>query len=236
MPATWTNTVLPPGGGLKSPSDGTIVRWRIVGASGGPLLPARRGPSRRHHLHGRGHRSCPVPHDRRNRDLPGEPADQDRADRRIRQRRHDGHVLVHGRPGRHLDGLEPTARGRLHSSLHEPLWRRLRDRLQRRRPLLRRSGADRQEPSSRQARAGRSRLRPRQDRQASEEGEEEEGEVHTRRERRRRELDLRHSARRPDPRQETAQKEAVDGGKAGSDPPARRGALLRCPVFAHQLL
>ena len=37
MPATWTNTVLPPGASLKSPNDGTIVRWRIVGASGGPF-------------------------------------------------------------------------------------------------------------------------------------------------------------------------------------------------------
>ena len=37
MPATWTNTVLPPGAILTAPSDGTIVRWRIVGASGGPF-------------------------------------------------------------------------------------------------------------------------------------------------------------------------------------------------------
>lgn len=37
MPSTWTNTVLPPGGTLTSPSNGTIVRWRIVGAGGGPF-------------------------------------------------------------------------------------------------------------------------------------------------------------------------------------------------------
>jgi hypothetical protein len=37
MPATWTNTVLRPGETLTSPSDGTIVRWRIVGATGGPF-------------------------------------------------------------------------------------------------------------------------------------------------------------------------------------------------------
>ncbi len=37
MPSTWTNTALPPGGTLTSPSDGTIVRWRIVGAEGGPF-------------------------------------------------------------------------------------------------------------------------------------------------------------------------------------------------------
>jgi hypothetical protein len=37
MPSTWTNTVLPAGGTLTSPSDGTIVRWRIVGAGGGPF-------------------------------------------------------------------------------------------------------------------------------------------------------------------------------------------------------
>ncbi len=37
MPSTWTNTVLPQGETLASPSDGTIVRWRIVGASGGPF-------------------------------------------------------------------------------------------------------------------------------------------------------------------------------------------------------
>lgn len=36
-PSTWTNTVLPPGETLASPIDGTIVRWRIVGASGGPF-------------------------------------------------------------------------------------------------------------------------------------------------------------------------------------------------------
>ena len=37
MPSTWTNTVLRPGAALTSPSDGTIVRWRIVGATGGPF-------------------------------------------------------------------------------------------------------------------------------------------------------------------------------------------------------
>jgi hypothetical protein len=36
-PDTWTNTVLPAGETLSSPSDGTIVRWRIVGATGGPF-------------------------------------------------------------------------------------------------------------------------------------------------------------------------------------------------------
>jgi hypothetical protein len=36
-PATWTNTVLPAGETLTSPRDGTIVRWRIVGATGGPF-------------------------------------------------------------------------------------------------------------------------------------------------------------------------------------------------------
>lgn len=37
LAGTWTNTGLPMGANLISPSDGTIVRWRIVGATGGPF-------------------------------------------------------------------------------------------------------------------------------------------------------------------------------------------------------
>ena len=37
MSSTWTNTALAPGETLASPSDGTVVRWRIVGATGGPF-------------------------------------------------------------------------------------------------------------------------------------------------------------------------------------------------------
>ena len=37
LAGTWANTGLPPGANLTSPSDGTIVRWRIVEATGGPF-------------------------------------------------------------------------------------------------------------------------------------------------------------------------------------------------------
>ncbi len=37
LAGTWANIGLPPGANLTSPSDGTIVRWRIVGATGGPF-------------------------------------------------------------------------------------------------------------------------------------------------------------------------------------------------------
>ena len=37
LSGTWTNTRLAPGANLTSPADGTIVRWRIVEATGGPF-------------------------------------------------------------------------------------------------------------------------------------------------------------------------------------------------------
>ena len=37
LAGTWTNTRLAPGANLTSPADGTIVRWRIVEATGGPF-------------------------------------------------------------------------------------------------------------------------------------------------------------------------------------------------------
>ena len=66
LAGTWTNTRLAPGANLTSPADGTIVRWRIVEATGGPFYLRVLTPVGGHHLHRRGHRPPADPHNQRN--------------------------------------------------------------------------------------------------------------------------------------------------------------------------
>ena len=155
LAGTWANTGLPPGANLTSPSDGTIVRWRIVGATGGPFRLRVLTPVGGITYTGAGTGPPQTPTTNATETFPanlpikaGQIVGYDNTN-------NSDTIAFRTATGATYTDWNPALADGDTLPVYEPLRRQRRGRLQRRRPLLHRPGADRQEDRRRQAGADR---------------------------------------------------------------------------------